>query len=372
MDLFKRMTKRGHEEVVFFQDGHSGLKAIVAIHNTLLGPALGGLRMWPYSSEAEALEDVLRLSQGMTYKAAVSGLNLGGGKAVLIGDPETDKSEELFRSLGRFIGSLGGRYITAEDVGTTVDDMEYIYQETDRVVGVHPVHGGSGDPSPFTAFGTLCGIRACLKRKYGHEDVGKLSYAVQGVGSVGAHLVKFLREEGAKVFVCDINDERVRHSVEHHGTEQVPLDDIYDVDCDVFAPCAMGGIINEHTVPRLKCSIVGGSANNQLESQDWGTELEKRDILYAPDYAINAGGLMNVAIELQGYNRERAYHMVSMIHNIIEHIFSIAERDSIPSWHAADRLAEERISKLGHIKLPYTKRVKDRLSGRTPHSTQQP
>ena len=371
-DLFERMSDRGHEQVVFFQDNHSGLKAIVAIHNTVLGPALGGLRMWPYASEEEALEDVLRLSKGMTYKASVSGLNLGGGKSVLIGDPEKDKSEALFRSLGRFIGSLGGRYITAEDVGTTVDDMEHIYQETDRVVGVHPVHGGSGNPSPFTAYGTLRGILACLQRKYGHEELGKLTFAVQGVGSVGHHLVKHLRDGGAKVFVTDINEERVHQACDEHGAEAVPLDEIYDVDCDVFSPCAMGGVINENTVPRLKCDIVAGAANNQLESGEWGNELEKRGIVYAPDYAINAGGLMNVAIELQGYNRERAYHMVSLIYNIIENIFRIADRDDILSWQAADRLAEERIHTLGKIKLPHTKRFKDRLSGRKPHSTEQP
>ena len=207
MELFETIEKMGHEEVVFFHSKSSGLKAIVAIHNTVLGPALGGLRMWPYATEEEALMDVLKLSQGMTYKAAVSGLNLGGGKAVLIGDPEKDKTEELFRSLGRFIGSLGNRYITAEDVGTTVQDMDYIYQETDRVVGVHKVHGGSGDPSPYTAYGTLQGIRACLSKKYGHTDVGRVSFSVQGVGSVGRHLVRLLRENGAKVFVTDINDD---------------------------------------------------------------------------------------------------------------------------------------------------------------------
>ena len=366
MDLFETMSQMGHEEVIFFHYEPTGLKAIVAIHNTVLGPALGGLRMWPYATEEEALMDVLRLSRGMTYKAAVSGLNLGGGKAVLIGDPERDKSEELFRSLGRFIGSLSHRYITAEDVGTTVDDMDYIYQETDRVVGVHQVHGGSGDPGPFTAFGTLQGIRACLERKFGHPEVGRASFAVQGVGSVGFHLAKLLRREGAKLFVTDINEERVQQTVDDLGAESVPMDHIYDVDADVFAPCALGGIINEDTVPRLRCGIVAGSANNQLESDEWGTALEERDILYAPDYAINAGGLMNVCIELQGYDRDRAYRTVSTIHTIIRNIFRLAERDGIPSWQAADRLAEERIAAIGKIKLPYTQRFKDRLSGRRP------
>jgi leucine dehydrogenase len=369
MELFETLREMGHEQVVFFQCEDTGLKAIVAIHNTTLGPALGGLRMWPYLNEQEALRDVLRLSRGMTYKAAVSGLNLGGGKAVLIGNPEADKSEALFRSLGRFIGSLGGRYITAEDVGTSVEDMDYIYQETDRVVGVHRVHGGSGDPSPFTAYGTLQGIKACLARKYGDDDPGKRSFSIQGCGHVGYYLTKYLREAGAKVMVCDINEARVERAVVELGAESVPMDQIYDVDANVFAPCALGGVINEDTVPRLKCDIVAGSANNQLESEEWGTVLEDRGILYAPDYAINAGGLMNVAIELQGYDRDRAYRTVSTIYNIIGNIFSIADRDGIPSWKAADRLAEERIEAIGKVRRFYSKRFKDRLSGRRPHTT---
>lgn len=366
MELFERVGEMGHEQVVFFQCKKSGLKAIVAIHNTILGPALGGLRMWPYASEDDAMRDVLRLSRGMTYKAAVAGLNLGGGKAVIIGDPETDKSEALFRSFGRFIGTLGHRYITAEDVGTTVEDMEYIYQETDRVVGVHPVHGGSDDPSPFTAFGTLCGIKACLMKKYGSTEIRGKAFSVQGVGSVGFHLARLLREEGAKVFVCDINENRLKRAVDQLGAEAVQMDEIYDVEANVFAPCALGGVINENTVPRLKVDIVAGSSNNQLESGDWGTELEKRGIVYGPDYAVNAGGLMNVAIELQGYNRERANQLVSTIYSNIEKIFRIADRDGIPSWQAADRLAEERIAAIGHIKKPFTRRNKDRLSGRSP------
>jgi leucine dehydrogenase len=359
MQIFDTLADYGHEQVVFFQ--YEDLRAIVAIHSTVMGPALGGLRMWPYANDDDALRDVLRLSRGMTYKAAVSGLNLGGGKAVVIGDPERDKSEALFRALGRFIGSLGGRYITAEDVGTNVD-----YQETDRVVGVHPVHGGSGDPSPFTAYGTMQGIRASLNRKYGHTDVGKLSYAVQGTGHVGEHLIRMLREEGAKVFVSDINDNRVKHVVDTHGAEAVGLNDIYDVDANVFVPCALGGVINAETVERLKCDVVAGSANNQLESDRWGTELEKRGIVYAPDYAINAGGLINVAIELQGYNADRAYAHVGKIYDNITNIFHIAERDGIASFEAADRLAEERIAAIGKVKAPYSKQFKDRLSNRTP------
>jgi leucine dehydrogenase len=369
MELFSTLGDMGHEEVVFLHRKECGLKAIVAIHSTALGPALGGCRMRPYENEEEALVDVLRLSQGMTYKNAVAGLNLGGGKSVIIGDPEKDKSEELFRSFGRLINSLGGRYITAEDVNTNVDNMDQIFQETDYVVGVHPVHGGGGDPSPFTAYGTLQGIRAALKRKYGHTDVGKVAFAVQVVGHVGIHLVRMLAEGGAKVFVCDTRDERVQQAVDEHGAEAVPMDDIYDVDAQVFAPCALGATVNEDTMPRLKCDIVAGSANNQLATTECGDELDRRGILYVPDYAINAGGVMNVAIELQGYDRERANRMVSTIYDIIETIFRIADRDSIPTWRAADRLAEERIAAVSRVKLLHVSRPSNRLTGRTRSQT---
>jgi leucine dehydrogenase len=363
MELFATLKDMGHEQVVFFNHEESGLKAIVAIHSTVLGPALGGLRMWPYKSEDEAVTDVLRLSRGMTYKAAVSGLNLGGGKSVIIGDPKKDKSESFFRAFGRFIDSLGGRYITAEDVNTTVNDMEYIFQETDSVVGVPEVFGGSGDPSPFTAYGTIRGIEACLNRKYGHTDLSKVSYAVQGAGHVGIHIIKTLRDAGAKVFVCDISDDKLEQAREM-GCEIVGLDDIYEVDAEVYVPCALGATVNEKTMPNFKFEIVAGSANNQLADNECGTELEKRGILYAPDYAINAGGLMNVAIELEGYNRERAERRVSTIYDIIENIFRIADRDGIPSWQAADRLAEERIAAIGKVKLLHNRKPMDRLSGR--------
>ncbi len=365
MELFETLGTTGHEEVVFFHSKDTGLKAIVAIHNTVLGPALGGCRMWPYETELEALNDVLRLSRGMTYKAAVSGLNLGGGKSVIIGEPITDQlqAEAFFRSFGRFVDSLGGRYITAEDVNTNVDIMDYVHTETDHVVGVHPVHGGSGDPSPFTAMGTMQGIKACLHKKYGHTDLSKVSYAVQGTGHVGFYIVQALCEKGAKVFVTDMNKERVERCVEM-GAEAVGLDDIYDADATVYVPCALGATVNNDTMPRFKFEIVAGSANNQLATNDCGTELEKRGILYAPDYAINAGGLMNVYNELQGYNKERATRQVNTIYGIIEQIFRVADRDSIPSWQAADRMAEERIEALGKVKLPHIKQSADRLSGR--------
>jgi len=352
MDLFETLHKKGHEEVVFCHNKDSGLKAIIAIHNTVLGPALGGLRMWPYQSTNEALKDVLRLSRGMTYKAAVSGLNLGGGKAVIIGDPAKDKSEALFRSLGRFIDSLHGRYITAEDVSIDVNDMEYVYQETENVVGVHAVHGGSGDPSPFTAMGTLQGVQASLNKVFGNEDVGAHSYAVQGCGHVGYEFVKLLRNEGAKVFVTDINENAVQACVDL-GAEAVGIDDIYSVDADVFSPCALGAVINPDTIDKLKVKIVCGAANNQLADDDMGDELDKRDILYAPDYAVNAGGLMNVSMEFAGYNRERAIRMTRTIYYNVGTIFKIADRDNITTWSAADRMAEERIDAIGKLKLPF-------------------
>jgi leucine dehydrogenase len=353
MNLFETIDGTEHEQVVFCHNKSAGLRAIIAIHNTTLGPALGGLRMWNYKSEEEALNDVLRLSRGMTYKASVSGLNLGGGKAVIIGDPKKDKSEALFRAFGRAVDSLNGRYITAEDVSIDVNDMEYILQETDFVVGVHQTHGGSGDPSPFTAYGTYQGIKACLDAKFGNEDVGKYSYAVQGVGHVGYQLCKLLREDGAKVFVTDINKEAVAQVVEEFGCEAVGTDDIYDVDADCFCPSALGAIVNDDTIPRFKFQIVAGSANNQLATAECGDELKKRDILYAPDYAINAGGLMNVSIELEGYDRERAVRMTRTIYYNLKRIFEIAERDGITTGQAADRMAEERIETIGRIKLPY-------------------
>lgn len=362
--IFETLAKTGHEEVVFCHNPDAGLKAIIAIHNTVLGPALGGTRMWPYATEQDAVNDVLRLSRGMTYKAAVSGLNLGGGKAVIIGDPNKDKSEALFRAFGRFVNSLNGRYITAEDVGIDVNDMEYVFRETEFVTGVHQVHGGSGDPSPFTAYGTVQGLMAALNVKFGNEDVGKYSYAVQGVGHVGMEFVKLLREKGAKVFVTDINRDAVQRAVDEFGCEAVGLDDIYDVDADVYSPTALGGTVNASTLPRLKCKIICGAANNQLANDEIGLEVEKRGILYAPDYAVNAGGLMNVSLEIDGYNRERAMRMMRTIYYNLGRIFEISKREGIPTFRAADRMAEERISSIGKLKLPHLGSARPQFMGR--------
>ncbi|WP_242164431.1 Glu/Leu/Phe/Val dehydrogenase dimerization domain-containing protein [Lysobacter sp. M15] len=350
--IFETLDTTGHEQVVFCHNKDAGLKAIIAIHDTTLGPALGGTRMWPYRSEAEALNDVLRLSRGMTYKNAVAGLDIGGGKAVIIGNPATDKSEALFRAFGKFVDSLGGRYITAEDVGIDVNDMEYVFRETEYVTGVHQVHGGSGDPSPFTAYGTLQGLMATLNRAHGDEEVGKYSYAVQGLGHVGMEFVKLLKERGAKIFVTDINQELVDKAVDEYGAEAVGLDDIYDVPADVYSPCALGGTINEQTLPRLKAKVICGAANNQLANNAIGDEVDRRGIVYAPDYAVNAGGVMNVALELDGYNRERAMRMMRTIYHNLARIYEISERDRIPTYKAADRLAEERIGAIGKLKLP--------------------
>ncbi|MBN8480542.1 MAG: Glu/Leu/Phe/Val dehydrogenase [Xanthomonadales bacterium] len=351
--LFETLATTGHEEVVFCHNKEAGLKAIIAIHNSVLGPALGGLRMWPYRSEQEAVADVLRLSRGMTYKNAVAGLNLGGGKAVIIGDPAKDKSEALFRAFGRFVESLNGRYITAEDVGIDVNDMEWVFRETSFVTGVHQVHGGSGDPSPFTAYGTLQGLMAALNARFGDEEVGRFSYAVQGAGHVGMEFIKLLREQGAKVYVTDINKDLVDRAVDEHGCIAVGLDEIYDVDADVYSPCALGGTVNEQTLPRLKCKVICGAANNQLADDAIGDEVTRRGIYYAPDYAVNAGGVMNISLEIDGYNRERAMRMMRTIYHNVSRIFEIARRDNIPTYKAADRMAEERIAAIGRLRLPH-------------------
>lgn len=364
MEITSTIEEMGHEEVVFFHARDFGLKAIVAIHDTTLGPALGGCRMLSYKTEDEAVYDVLRLSRGMTYKNSVAGLNLGGGKSVIIGDPKKDKSEEFFRAFGRFIESLGGRYITAEDVNTSVEDMEYIFQETSHVVGIPPVHGGSGDPSPFTALGTLRGIKAAADRKYGSYDLAKLSFAIQGAGHVGMHLVELLTKEGAKVYVCDADAKRARQAADKHGAEAVGLEEIYETDAKIFSPCALGGSVNPETIAKLKCEIIAGAANNQLDADVTGDELEKRGILYVPDFVINAGGVINVAIELQGYNRERATHQVNRIFDICKHVFRLSEQEGVPTYKAANLLAEKRIHEVGKVRRPFLPARRRPINGR--------
>jgi leucine dehydrogenase len=340
-----------YEEVVFFNDPPTGLRAIVAIHSTTLGPALGGTRFYPFRSGEEALTDVLRLSRGMTYKAAAAGLDLGGGKAVIVGDPKRIKTEELLRAYGRFIETLGGRYITAEDIGTSREDMDIIRRETRYVTGVAPELGGSGDPSPVTAYGVFLGMRACAEEAWQEHSLKGRRVAVQGVGKVGYHLVKHLAEEGANVVVSDVDVDSVARAVRDFGVETAEPDKIHAQECDVFAPCALGGIINDDTIPDLKCRVVAGSANNQLGGPEHGEVLAKLGILYAPDYVINAGGLINVAIELQGYDQRRANAQVEGIYRTLREIFHIARDRHISTSQAADRFAEERIRKVGRVRL---------------------
>lgn len=352
--IFKEIIDRGHEQVSYFHDPTLGLKGIVAIHNTVLGPALGGCRMWNYKSEKDALIDVLRLSKGMTYKAAIAGLNLGGGKAVIIGDPKSDKSEELFRSFGRFIEGLGGRYITAEDVGTSIKDMDHVRMETKYVTGISKSLGGSGDPSLLTSFGTYLGIKASVKFKYKKDSLDGLSIVVQGLGSVGMELVKYLSHDGMKIFAYDIDSERLGLAKEKYGVIPIGEDEVYDQDVDIYAPCALGATINDETIPRLKCNIIAGAANNVLKDPDrHARELLHKGILYAPDYAINAGGLINVYNELDDYNRERAFSQAEAIYDILMDIFYKSDKENIPTTIASDRKAEERINKIASLKSFY-------------------
>lgn len=363
MGIFDQLAVRDHEQVIFCHDEAAGLRAIIAVHNTTLGPAIGGTRMWDFASEEEALDDVLRLARGMTYKGAVAGLNLGGGKAVIIGDPKKDKSEALFRSFGRFVQGMGGRYITAEDVGTTVQDMEYVRMETRHVTGISRALGGSGDPSPVTALGVYEGMKASVKRVVGRESLEGLTVAVQGVGHVGYHLCQHLHREGAHMVVADVDPEALRRVTDDFEVEVVPAADICTVPCDILAPCAMGGVLNQETIPRLQCKIVAGAANNMLKDEDAdAAALKNRRILYAPDYVINAGGLINVANELQGYNRERAVQQAGGIYEIVTRVFDLADREGITTVAAANRLAERRIEQIGRLKSYYT--ADDRLAWR--------
>ena len=349
--IFETLDTSGHEQVVFCSNPDAGLKAIIAIHSTVLGPALGGVRMRSYVDTQAALTDALRLSRTMTYKNALAGLNVGGGKAILIGDPATEKTEAAFRGFGRYVDSLGGRYITAEDMGTDVNDMENVYRETEYVVGVHQVHGGSGDPAPFTAYGALQGLMATLNRKFGNEEIGKYSYAVQGLGHIGMEFVKLLKERGAKLIVADLNPALVARAVDEYGAEAVKPEEIYDVAADVFSPCAFEYAINEATLPRLKAKVICGTANNQM-SHVTGVEAAKRGILYAPDYAVNAGGVMNVSLEIDGYNRERAMRLMRNIYHTLGKVYDLSEREGITPQYAADRIAEARITSIGKLKLP--------------------
>jgi leucine dehydrogenase len=350
--LFDPMLSQGHEQVIFCHDAETGLKAIIAIHNTVLGPALGGTRMWKYDNESDALKDVMRLSRGMSFKAAISGLNLGGGKAVIIGDSKKDKSEALFRRFGKFVNSLNGKYITAEDVGTSTKDMEYVKMETNHVAGLPESMGGGGDPSPVTAYGVYMGMKAAAQHTWGSDSLSGKKVVVQGIGHVGENLVKNLTKEGAKVFIIDLNQDALKRVAAETNAEILTDLDFFEMDMDIYAPCALGATLNTENISRLRCAVIAGAANNQLADETvHGKMISEKGITYAPDFLINAGGLINVYSELIGYNRERAIQQTEKIYDYTLEILKKAAAEKIPAYLAANRIAEKRIVDIGKVKL---------------------
>ena len=345
--IFEKIKRYGdHEQVVFFNEPSVNLKGIIAVHSTSLGPSLGGCRMWPYSSEEEALVDVLKLSRGMTYKAAVAGLDQGGGKSVIICSPK-EKTPEMFRIFGRFIDSLNGTYITAEDVGTSVEDMKYIRESTPFVTGLSQQLGGSGDPSPFTAQSTLAGIKAAVSHKLKKKSLEDLKVAIQGIGHVGAHLAEYLLKEGCQLVICDIFSQKAKDfQKEHPEVKVVHHEKIYDEECDIFSPCALGSVINEDTLERLKCSIIAGAANNQLDTLIRENDFRKKNILYAPDFVINAGGLISVCVESKGrYSEKEVRSRIEDIYNVLKEIFLRSDKEEKNPSDVALEIAYSRIKK---------------------------
>jgi leucine dehydrogenase len=351
-EIFAYMEKYDFENLLLCQDKALDFKAVIAIHDTTLGPATGGCRMWQYVSEMNAIEDALRLARGMTYKYAAAGVNLGGGKAVIIGDPKRKDREPVFRALGKFINRLGGKYITGEDVGTTLKDMEYIHMETKHVVTLPTYLGGAGDIAPMTALGTIRSMQACCNRVYSSDRLDGKRIAVQGLGAVGKNIVGQLHELGAKMIVTDIDPYKVDVMVEKYGVDKADPESIYDADCDIFCPCALGAIINDDTLDRLRCTIICGSANNQLKEERHGDLLEKKGLIYAPDYITNAGGTIYDTDRLGtgGVSHERGKEKVTRIYDNMVRVFEIADRDKIPTHLAADRMAEERIEQIAEVK----------------------
>lgn len=354
--VFEQMAQYGHEQVIFNFDKATGLKAIIAIHDTTLGPALGGCRMWNYETEQEALTDALRLSRGMTYKCAVSGATHGGGKTVIIGDPKTQKSDELFQALGTFIETLKGRYYTGTDVGTVGMDFVSAGKQTKCVVGLPEEYGGSGNSAIITAYGVYRGMKATAKEAFGTDELKGLTIAVQGLGKVGYDLVGRLYKDGSKLIVTDISQDNVRRAKEEFpNIKTVAPDEIFGVECDIFSPNALGAIINDVTISQLKCQAICGAANNQLEDARHGEVLKEKGILYAPDYVANAGGLIQVADELQGYNKERAFKNASLIYDILLNIFAIAKKENISTAQATDVMLDRKIETTGRIQRKYTR-----------------
>ncbi|WP_026999461.1 Glu/Leu/Phe/Val dehydrogenase dimerization domain-containing protein [Eisenibacter elegans] len=355
LSIFDQAAQYEHEQVVFCHDKATGLRAIIAIHDTTLGPAAGGTRMWTYAQEADALHDVLRLSRGMTFKNAVAGLNLGGGKAVILGDARKDKSEFLFRAFGKYVDSLGGRYITAEDVGINTRDIEHIATQTQHVSGKPEMMGGGGDPSPITAYGVYMGMKASAKKVYGNESLNGKRIVVQGAGHVGSYLVDLLAKENANIYIADIYEDRLQAIAAKHKVTVIAPDAVYDQPMDIYAPCALGATINDDSLERLSCAIISGAANNQL--QDERTHADKcrqKGILYAPDFLINSGGIINVYYEIiQQYNRERAMQHTEQIYDITTKLYQTAEAESINTHEAALRLALQRIEQMKNLKRLY-------------------
>jgi len=350
--LFDLMQEMEHEQVLFCYDPPTGLKAIIAVHNTVLGPSLGGTRIWSYANDSEAVIDALRLSRGMTYKAAVSGLNLGGGKGVIIGNSRTDKTEPLLRRYGQFVDSLNGKYLTAEDVGMTAKDMMYIGMETEFVTGLPEYIGGSGEPSIVTAYGVYMGIKAAVQQTWNNDSLNGKSVAIQGVGSVGEHLIELLHKENANIVVTDINKDRLDKMVNDYGVKVVGLDDIYEQEVDIFSPCALGAILNDKTIPRLKCRIIAGAANNQLEDEQIHDQaLTDKGILYAPDFLINAGGIINIySRDIQGGTLETAKNVAEEIYGRTLQVIRNANDHNITTHQAAIQIAQERIGAIAKLK----------------------
>lgn len=352
--IFGQLSTLGHEQVVFCHDEPTGLKAIIAIHNTVLGPSLGGTRMWHYTSEQSAITDALRLSRGMTFKAAISGLNIGGGKAVLIGDTSL-KTEAYLRRFGRFVESLSGRYVTAEDVNMKTQDMEFIAMETSHVTGLPEIKGGGGDPSPLTAYGTYLGIKSAAKKAYGSDSLSRKRIVVQGVGQVGRHLAEYLMKENAEVFITDIFEEKLSEVARLSGAQAISSSEVYNFPIDIYAPCALGGTLNDFSIPSLTCDIVAGAANNQLEDEEThGRMLVEKGIIYAPDFLINAGGLINVYTEYSGvYKKELALKQIESIYDTNLRVLQSAENSGLPPQEVAIEMAWKRISSMSKVKLAY-------------------
>ena len=355
MENFELMEQFGHEQIVFCSNKESGLKAIIAIHDTTLGPAIGGTRMLNYSTVNDALEDVLRLSRGMTYKASIAGLNFGGGNAVIIGNSDTQKNELLFRTFGKFIEGLSGRYITAEDVGTTVRDMEFVKMETKFVTGISKALGGSGDPAPVTAYGVYVGMKACAKAKWGNNSLENKKIVIQGAGQVAQYLCEHLYNEGADIYISDLVISKLEKITDSIKATVVDPKEVYTIEGDIFSPCALGAVLNDDTIPQLKYEIIAGCANNQLQNENkHGKMLLDKNILYAPDYVINAGGLMNVSNELEGYRQDRALKHADGIYDILTNVIKISEEQKIPTHQASNKIAEERLKRIGGIRKIYS------------------